>query len=66
MSDLFAEAGRDGADALRLAMLSALGIFALTIVFVLLAMRHLPRDEATRLERAKALGEDFVKASEDR
>jgi MFS family permease len=65
LSDLFAEAGRDGADALRLAMLSALAIFVLTIGFVLLAMRHLPRDEASRLSRAKALGEEIVQAAED-
>lgn len=63
MSDLFAEAGRGDADALRLAMLSALGIFVLTIVFVLLAMRYLPKDEASRLSRAKALGEDIVQAA---
>ncbi len=63
LSDLFAEAGRDGADALRLAMLSALGIFVLTIAFVLLAMRYLPRDEASRLERAGALGEEIVQAN---
>ena len=62
MSDIFAAGGRDGADALRLAMLSALGIFALTIFFVLMAMRYLPKDEATRLERARALGEEIQQA----
>jgi hypothetical protein len=45
------------ADALRAAIASSLLIFVLTLFFLMMATRHLPKDEATRLERAKALGE---------
>ena len=45
------------ADALR----TAIAVSTLTLIpalfFLVMAQRHLPRDEATRLERARALGE---------
>ena len=49
LSDLFARGGADSGAALADAIACGLGIFALTTVFLLLAMRHLPNDEATRL-----------------
>ena len=57
ISDAVLATGQNDADALRLAIAYALVIFVLSTVFLLLAMRHLPKDEGNRLERAKALGE---------
>ena len=34
-----------------------LGMLAVSLVFLIPALRFLPRDEATRLERARAAGE---------
>ena len=44
----------NSAESLQLAMTSAMGIFVITFVLLTLAWRHLPKDEATRLDRAKA------------
>ena len=57
LSDVYAADGMNSAESLQLAMTSAMGIFVITFVLLTLAWRHLPKDEATRLERAKALGE---------
>ena len=57
ISDAVLATGQNDADALRSAIAYALVIFVLSSVFLLLAMRHLPKDEGNRLERAKALGE---------
>ncbi len=57
ISDHLAASGMDPATALRTAMALSLLIFVATIVFLLLAMRHLPQDERSRLDRARALGE---------
>ena len=58
LSDLFVDSGMDPASGLRLAMGLSLLIFVFTITFLLLAMRYLPEDEGSRLQRAKALGEE--------
>jgi hypothetical protein len=47
----------DTATSLQTAIATSLGIFVVAFVFVTLAWRHLPTDEATRLERARAQGE---------
>ncbi|MEZ5552978.1 MAG: MFS transporter [Pseudomonadales bacterium] len=57
LSDGFGATGMDPASALRAAIATAMLIFALTLVFLTLAWRHLPKDEASRLSRARALGE---------
>ncbi|MCP5181756.1 MAG: MFS transporter [Pseudomonadales bacterium] len=57
LSDLYAAGGLEGAEALRAAIVSGLGIFALTIVLLVLAWRALPADEASRLQRARDAGE---------
>jgi hypothetical protein len=44
-------------DDLRGAMLLSLLCFIPAVILLLLGMRHLPRDESTRLERARAAGE---------
>ena len=59
LSDYFAGTGMESADSLRLAIASAMLIFLLTLVLLTLAWRHLPKDEASRLSRARELGEDI-------
>ena len=58
LSDTFASTGMDSADSLRSAIACTLLIFIATIVLLTLAWRNLPKDEASRLERARALGEE--------
>jgi MFS family permease len=57
LSDVFHASGMSEADSLRTAISCGLLIFVLTIVFLVLAMRYLPADERSRLDRARALGE---------
>lgn len=57
LSDFYAAGGMDSAESLQTAMASSLLIFLATALFLTLAWRHLPKDEATRLARAKAQGE---------
>lgn len=57
LSDGFKSAGMDEAAALQTAITAALGIFVITLICLTLAWRHLPRDEASRLDRARAAGE---------
>ena len=40
-----------------------MGIFVLTLICLTLAWRHLPKDEASRLDRARALGERVTQAA---
>ncbi len=56
-SDVLAAGGMAPAESLRTAMALSMLIFILTLLFLTLAWRHLPREEATRLDRARALGE---------
>ncbi len=58
MSDVFAATGMDSAASLRAAIACSLLMFLVTLVFLTLAWRHLPKDEGSRLARARALGED--------
>lgn len=57
LSDLYAAGGMDSAESLRAAIASSMLIFIITLVFLTLAWRHLPKDEASRLDRARAQGE---------
>jgi len=63
LSDLFAAGGMDPAGSLRLSIACALLIFVITLVCLTLAWRHLGRDEASRLQRARALGEEVGQAA---
>jgi MFS family permease len=63
LSDLFAARGMDPAESLRLAIACALLIFVITLVFLTLAWRHLGKDEASRLDRARELGEPVTEAA---
>ncbi len=57
LSDLFVSSGMDSADALRRGMLWGLSSLGVALVALTLALRYLPADESTRLERARAAGE---------
>lgn len=57
VSDGFMAAGYADADALRIAIALALLIFLVSLTLLALAMKHLPKDEDSRLSRAQALGE---------
>ena len=58
LSDVYAAGGMESAEALRSAILTSMSIFSLTLVFLFLAWKNLPKDESTRLERAREHGED--------
>ena len=63
LSDLFASDGMNPADSLRLAIACALLIFVITLIFLTLAWRHLGKDEASRLDRARQLGEEVTETA---
>ena len=63
LSDMFAAGGMDPAESLRLAIACALLIFVITLICLTLAWRHLGKDEASRLDRARALGEEVTEAA---
>ncbi len=63
MSDMFQSSGMGDADALRSAIAVSLVTFIPALVFLVLAQKHLPRDEASRLQRARALGEPMQDAA---
>ena len=60
MSDLNAAAGMDTGEALRSAVSAGLGMFVLSMAFLIAALKYLAADEASRLDRARALGEPDV------
>jgi MFS family permease len=57
VSDSLAAPGADAGESLGRAMTYALGMLGIAVAFVLVAIRTLPDDEATRLDRARAAGE---------
>ena len=57
LSDLLHVGGMNEADSLRAAIALSMLIFIPALFFLYLAQKHLPGDEASRLERARALGE---------
>ena len=58
-SDTFVAGGMESGEALRTGMMAGLGIFAVSVTFLVLAMRYLPGDEASRLDRAREAGESI-------
>jgi MFS family permease len=62
LSDYFAATGMGAAESLRSAIAFSLLIFAVSLTFLTLAWRHLPKDEASRLQRARAYGEEVSQA----
>ena len=57
LSDVFNRRGMESGEALQHAMALSMLIFSVTLICIWLAQRHLPTEEANRLERARALGE---------
>ena len=57
LSDLYLSHGYDPRSSLQMGLASSFLIFLVTLVFLTLAWRRLPEEEATRLDRARALGE---------
>ena len=57
LSDMYFQQGMNEADALRTAIAVSLVIFVPTLFFLVMAQRHLKRDEDSRIDRARALGE---------
>jgi MFS family permease len=57
VSDGIMSSGVESGDALQRAMVYALGMLGVAGVFIVAAFGFLPRDEATRLDRARAAGE---------
>lgn len=57
ISDAFHSGGMNEAESLRSAIAVSMFTLIPALIFMYLAQKHLPRDEATRLERARALGE---------
>ena len=57
LSDLFVSQGYDARSALQMGLSSSFLILIVTFIFLTMAWRHLPEEEATRLDRARALGE---------
>lgn len=57
ISDTLLAAGATPAEALRGGMLWGTSMFVIAMVALVLAARYLPIDEASRIERARALGE---------
>jgi MFS family permease len=60
MSDAFHAGGMNEAEALRTAIAVSLVTYIPAFVFLMLAQKHLPREEASRLRRARALGEHGI------
>lgn len=63
LSDIYAAGGMNTAESLQTAIATSLLMFGATLVFLTLAWRHLPRDEASRLDRARAHGEEIAAAA---
>jgi MFS family permease len=56
-SDMFLSTGMNDADSLRWAIGVSMFTFIPALLFFYLAQKHLPAEEASRLDRARALGE---------
>jgi MFS family permease len=63
LSDGFTAAGMNEAASLQSAIAVSMAVFVLTLTFLTLAWRHLPRDEASRLDRARTLGEKVTETT---
>ena len=57
LSDVFIAGGMSGAESLRTAIELSMLTLLPAMYFMVLAYRHLPKDEARRLDVARALGE---------
>ena len=57
VSDIYIKQGMNDGDALRYAIMWGLVMFVFSLVFLVLTLKYLGPDEASRLDRARALGE---------
>jgi len=57
VSDFIGASGTESGRALQQAMTYALGMLGIATLFTIAALRFLPGDEASRLDRARAAGE---------
>jgi MFS family permease len=58
LSDMFLAGGMNDAEALRTAIAVSMVTLIPAVLFLVLAQKHLPKEEASRLQRARDLGED--------
>ena len=58
LSDVYRAGGMDRGESLQTAIATGLLIFVATFFLLILAWRHLPKDESTRLARAREQGEE--------
>ncbi len=63
LSDMYLASGMDDAAALRTAIAVSILTLIPALFFLVLAQKHLPADEAGRLNRARALGEPLDQRS---
>ena len=57
LSDVLQSSGINDVESLRIAIMVSTLVFIPALILLFMAQRHLPNDEASRLERARALGE---------
>ena len=57
VSDVLASGGMDPGESLRTSLMLSVGLLVIPFVFLLLLLRHLVPEEASRVERARAAGE---------
>ena len=57
LSDMYHSGGMNEADSLRTAIAVSILTLIPALIFMFLAQKYLPGDEASRLDRARALGE---------
>lgn len=59
LSDVYASTGMSSAQALQSGIASGLSVLLLSLLFLWLAQKYLPKDEQSRLKRAESLGENI-------
>jgi MFS family permease len=60
ITDSFVARGTEFGDALRNAMIISLGMVVVIVISLILAMRYLPDDEVSRIDRARTAGEQNI------
>lgn len=63
LSDMFLAGGMNDAEALRTAIAVSMVTLIPAVLFLVLAQKHLPKEEASRLQRARDLGEEVEVAA---
>lgn len=63
LSDMYAGFGMSKAESLQSGIATGLSILLLSLLFLHLARKHLPKDEQSRLVRAQSMGEPVTQAT---